>query len=1281
VPAYILETGRSYRNPIESRDFQKVWNGYEGVPDGYQIEFYDEGPGSLPLGKDNVHYIGDEEEIKFGKDRRPIYRFYRGGEAPRGDHTYIYESRVRKEDFPGEANKGKIIKAYNPEPRRNTPIFWMLEEPGTDGAIAFYRHYRADTADTKITSNQNESNYTNTGVIGYMPIGESDATKYGDDYAPLYHYYSTRHSDNFYSHLPNTEVNLSGSPIPPSDAMGGDYVYQGVIGYVYRNAHPTTGVKASFASDGNSIIVGGTGGGELAIQLQWNDNPSTAGTAVDTVAVGGVTLTRSGRRGQETKRFQISEGTYPVTFTGLHGANSPINVVDSGKRLCLKDGHGGDCNANVTILSVDIANKKRVLDVGKIGPCGMCYDKSGWYDYGNPTASPPEAWSYFQYRQQFDANSNRTEGPPCVNGWGNPDNAEILQNEALFEWSYGLNGAVKGAVPRYLGFEDMYDSQFVYYLYDTTYPWNGPIYSIQYILSDAACCPNAFDNAGCPECIPNYTYHSHFYEIDPDRWETTSSSIEVTNGNSWGVGESFWTAGTDTPRLLFRYTSTTGSFKRGEKINGWLINEVRYFGDQQKCGFMELAEEDADNHTPVPFVFMQEYTSEDGATAVALAGYGIGDKVAFFGTYEFRKRITYYRVEINEDALVAQRTLDEAKLEAVINSNGELASVKIINAGKGYKAGNIQLSVSSPGVMEEFSGGDLASEMYNQTPSGAPTVPSYPSATKVQGYDAETQRDYDIQMHNTIEKGANTLAEEDAKTAGRVVYNRGKATTQKQAKVEIGELDELGSILSVYVIDPGMGYTKDHPPYVAVVVPDKVTRGFDGQDVDGYNPSKAGSFKNVTQYTDNEGFSIDETFKTGFDAIHEGTQVHIPEGYLKITDLEDTDKTTLCQDLPAACLQHSFPGIISDALPKDDNFKEIVKYSDAIGDYYQELWPDVVSTSKTADREVIQRGGLYGFNNGKRCIELPQPKAYTASRFFDIPCTYKGISEPLDPDVEPEPTAFGWMIHKYCASKEDNASFNVSMTLEGHTTGSQGQDFMDFLRNNMPAAKLTPTRTVPTGEKTWHCHRGPIDGRCYRDPNSSGMVFVPVGLDENTFDYNRSGYTELEQLQHWAGQNITTSSGQATWTAHADPEVPGSGTEHTFDYTQINVAAFVNGAPPNLCWDSFVRDVNAADGPLNVYCGYDIDGNPLDGQTYGDTSELFNACVALNLVLDSAIAVQPGRQTGTNKMVMGPYKGEMRVRNYLTGATQTYAKAVQYLSNPYFSECETDIGDIIGNGF
>ena len=65
---------------------------------------------------------------------------------------------------------------------------------------------------------------------------------------------------------------------------------------------------------------------------------------------------------------------------------------------------------------------------------------------------------------------------------------------ANFEWAYGLNGAIKGAVPRFLGFEDSYDSQFYYYLYDTSYPWNGPLFGIQYALNDIPCCPNTTCN-------------------------------------------------------------------------------------------------------------------------------------------------------------------------------------------------------------------------------------------------------------------------------------------------------------------------------------------------------------------------------------------------------------------------------------------------------------------------------------------------------------------------------------------------------------------------------------------------------------------------------------------------------------------------------------------------------------------------------------------------------------------------------------------------------------------
>ena len=128
-----------------------------------------------------------------------------------------------------------------------------------------------------------------------------------------------------------------------------------------------------------------------------------------------------------------------------------------------------------------------IVDLGKIGPTGQCVNKSGWYDYTNDSQLDYDedggGWSEFMYRQQRDSSGASTEGPPNINGWGWPDNVDVLDNEALFEWSYGLSGAVKGAIPRYLGFEDMYDSQFVFYLYDTTNPWNGPIFSTQYILS------------------------------------------------------------------------------------------------------------------------------------------------------------------------------------------------------------------------------------------------------------------------------------------------------------------------------------------------------------------------------------------------------------------------------------------------------------------------------------------------------------------------------------------------------------------------------------------------------------------------------------------------------------------------------------------------------------------------------------------------------------------------------------------------------------------------------
>ena len=57
-----------------------------------------------------------------------------------------------------------------------------------------------------------------------------------------------------------------------------------------------------------------------------------------------------------------------IKFTGLHGANDPIEVTNNNTRLCLKDGHGGDCNASFTIDKGNVRfsdDGKTIVGTGK----------------------------------------------------------------------------------------------------------------------------------------------------------------------------------------------------------------------------------------------------------------------------------------------------------------------------------------------------------------------------------------------------------------------------------------------------------------------------------------------------------------------------------------------------------------------------------------------------------------------------------------------------------------------------------------------------------------------------------------------------------------------------------------------------------------------------------------------------------------------------------------------------------------------------------------------------
>ena len=70
MAAYVQETGRSFPNPTSNgnftQEFKRPSNGnyrshgdYPGVGTGtsYEITFEGHGPGSMPLGKDIVHYL------------------------------------------------------------------------------------------------------------------------------------------------------------------------------------------------------------------------------------------------------------------------------------------------------------------------------------------------------------------------------------------------------------------------------------------------------------------------------------------------------------------------------------------------------------------------------------------------------------------------------------------------------------------------------------------------------------------------------------------------------------------------------------------------------------------------------------------------------------------------------------------------------------------------------------------------------------------------------------------------------------------------------------------------------------------------------------------------------------------------------------------------------------------------------------------------------------------------------------------------------------------------
>jgi hypothetical protein len=114
----------------------------------------------------------------------------------------------------------------------------------------------------------------------------------------------------------------------------------------------------------------------------------------------------------------------------------------------------------------------------------------------------------------------------------------------------------------------------------------------------------------------------------------------------------------------------------GETINGWTVTDVKHSTDLFNMHVAYITDGTSD------FTKDTIYTSSGGIDVNVKAGWGIKDRAAIVGTYEFqRKEIIYVTGEANLD--VPQEDLDVVKpsLQAIVE-NGKVTGVQILKPGK-----------------------------------------------------------------------------------------------------------------------------------------------------------------------------------------------------------------------------------------------------------------------------------------------------------------------------------------------------------------------------------------------------------------------------------------------------------------------------------------------------------------------------------------------------------------------------------------------------------------------
>ena len=515
----------------------------------------------------------------------------------------------------------------------------------------------------------------------------------------------------------------------------------------------------------------------------------------------------------------------------------------------------------------------------------------------------------------------------------------------------------------------------------------------------------------------------------------------------------------------------------------------------------------------------------------------------------------------------------------------------------------------------------------------------------------------------------------------------------KQAKASI-ILNEEGCIKNVTILDPGAGYQPGEEVGVRIVERDKESREdtFIGEDTE-EGAGVPGMQSAIEETLDNEDTPKEvrdamqdplRIMKEGFKSIDTSIQTDYVTGYIGVADLEKDEKTKFCDKIPSECLSPDMGknwyrmGNILDPSTYANGVSSSPGGTPMANELNKFLSPTI--SNNVAHSNYLEEktsNGLPGMFGGA-CLETFQAKLYGVKRFFDVPCPTAGY------DQYGKYKTYGFIPYKYCGSKEEFAQVRVSISVEGDVSKkgeAVNQAFLDWLES-LPKPTLTRPRPVEDGsgnDKTGNSHAcnrgGNLEGRCFANGDGT-YSFVPEAGDENTFDFYGS---ELEKLATWVGPNNYSSYGSGT-VVITDTMLNPPNNTYTHTYNTIQFASCSNNKFPNPCWHNFI-----ADGVLNVYSGYDNNGNGLasddicTGQPFSNPStwvqsstlNQYGQCAALQNIVHSTVAFDTGKTNEDNPYIsLGPFNGNMHWANYLPGATHLLTQSLKRYGNPYFDECD-----------